>query len=152
MSERGTFVTSFLYDEGLVPVLRAALVKVARKGSFTQCFQPSEQSTMTAFAGVMHGSYPGEESLADMPNLIEEDILPNLQPDHGQFSIVVMPECEEYTRLFVFHKGEVTMTWLNNDVGRRADAWDKEMAKPAPPPLNISDIARAEKGLTPKPE
>jgi hypothetical protein len=142
MSERGTFVTSFLYDDRLVSVLRAALVRVARSGLMSEWPLGSETRM---FSGVMHGGYGGEESISDMPAIIEDDILPNLPAGHGQFSIVVMPEQEEYTRLFVFSKGEVTDYWLNNKSGR-------EMSEPLPPPgptLNISDIARVEKGLTP---
>jgi hypothetical protein len=145
VSERGTFVTSFLYDERLVPVLRAALVRVARAGLMSEWPIGSETRM---FSGVMHGGYGGEESISDMPACIEDDILPNLPPGHGQFSIVVMPEWEECTRLFVISKGEVTDCWLNNETGRK-------MSEPLPEPgprLNISEIARAEKGLTPPTE
>jgi hypothetical protein len=147
VSERGTFVTSFLYDETLVPVLRAALSKVARPGSLAEIGPPSEHTLFPtrAFAGVMHGGYGGEESILDMPSCIEDDILPNLPSDHGQFSIAVMPEWEEYTRLFVIAKGTVTDFWLNNEAGREMS----EPLAPPPPRLNISDIAR---GLTSKPE
>jgi len=151
MSERGTFVTSFLYDPTLAPILRAALELVARPGSLTEIYPgpapnvPREETR--AFAGVMHGTYSGEESLTDMPNLLDEEVVPRLDPEHGQFSIVVMPEDESYTCLFVFPRAstEYTVTWLNNETGRH-------LSEPLPDPgprLNISDIARAEKGLTP---
>lgn len=155
MSERGTFVTSFLYDERLVPVLRAALTRCARPGSLADIWPPSKDTLFPtcAFAGVMHGGFGGEESIVDMPAVIEDEILPHLPPEHGQFSIVVMPEDDSYTRLFVISKGVCTATWINTEEGRKMTAVDHEIANPTPPVVrNISDIARAEKGLTPKSE
>lgn len=145
MSERGTFVTSFLYDPALSPILREALEQVARPGSLTEIYPaaPNAQHEVTrAFAGVMHGGYPGEEALTDMPCILDEEVCPKLDPEHGQFSIVVMPEWEEYTCVFIFPKGstEYTVTWLNNETGH-------ELAKPLPDPgprLNISEMAREE--------
>lgn len=111
MSERGTFVTSYLYDyANIVPVLRAALPKICRKweGSMLELRPPgndSEEKTR-AFMGVMHGGYMGEEAF-EMEQFIEDEIIPGLPAEHGEFSISVLPDSERYAAVFTIHNRKV---------------------------------------------
>ena len=113
MSERGTFMTSFLYDERLAGILAPLLTKVARGQRLIADFHPQALDAARAFFGVMHGGWPGEEAY-EMKQLIDDEIVPALPEDHGTFSITVTPEMEKYTVLFDFGRGkEYNMYILN---------------------------------------
>lgn len=108
MSERGTFVTSFLYDHNrLGPILERLLPNACRQDCMYVLLRDPETQAARMIAGLMHGSYAGDE-LNDMEREIENEIIPALPEEHGQFSIVVMPEREEYTTVYTIKDGVVT--------------------------------------------
>jgi len=100
MSERGTFVTSFLYDVGVAPILERLLPAVCRRGCmWVNLRDPGAGQEARVISGLMHGGYDGEEAW-QMDNFIEDVLLPALPEYHGDFSIVVLPEWEEHTTIF----------------------------------------------------
>lgn len=102
MSERGTFVTSFLYDyPTLIGPLDAVLKRVVRGGTALIL------GNNRWYSGMMHGGYPGEEAY-EMQDLILEELVPALPEKHGQFSIAVMPENEEYSAVYSIKDRVVT--------------------------------------------
>ena len=112
MSERGTFVTSYLYDYiALAPLLRRLLPQICRDGCAPIEYtigldDPGERTRM--FAGIMHASWSGEEVLT-MDAWINDVLLSELPAEHGHFSIVVVPESDIYTAVFSIYKREVTV-------------------------------------------
>ena len=113
MSERGTFMTSFLYDTRLAGILAPLLTKVARGRRLVADFHPMALDEARAYFGVMHGGYAGEEAW-EMQQLIEDEILPALPEEHGTFSITVTPEDEKHTVLFTFGRGKEYMMYRLN--------------------------------------
>lgn len=100
MSERGTFVTSFMYDwPNLVPVLKRLLPLICRPGTFIT-FEDR------FFAGLMHGTYQSEESW-EMEQFLLDEVVPALPAEHGEFSVVVCPESEDWTTVFTVKNGVV---------------------------------------------
>jgi hypothetical protein len=105
MSERGTFVTSFLYDwTNLSPVLERLLPKVCRKDALCAFRWPeglgvTDQHLARWFSGLMHGGHGGEEALI-MEEFINDVLLPALPEEHGEFSICVLPEWQQHTTVF----------------------------------------------------
>lgn len=105
MSERGAFVTNFVYDNEVVgPVLREALWSVSRKDCFMVL--TTEQGDRV-FSGLMHGGYPGQESLI-MEMCIFDRIVPRLPEKHGKFSIAVLPDDETAATIFTIKDRAVT--------------------------------------------
>jgi hypothetical protein len=123
VSERGTFVTSFLYDHRVVPALRKWLPQICRtwegedghphvaltenevRGSGGLYL--SGDGLPRFFSGLMHGGYSGEEAL-EVEMLLDE-LLPLLPADHGEFSICVMPEHQQSTTVFTLFERDVTV-------------------------------------------
>lgn len=111
MSERGTYVTSYLYDPALGPVLKKHLEGVTREGTML-VREPevvlSIDRHIHFIAGLMHGGYPGEER-SQMRDCVE-GLLLDLPANHGQFSIIVMPEHETAAAMFVVSAREFRET------------------------------------------
>lgn len=109
MSERGTFVTSFLYDwKTISPILAELLPKMCRPDGLVSFRWPEksgaeDQDIARWFAGIMHGSYSTEESW-QMEQMIGDELLPALPENHGKFSIAVLPEGEEGATVFTIHE------------------------------------------------
>lgn len=90
MSERGTFVTSFLYDGKVVPVLQKTLPKLAHT-ILTHEGQGINGKRPVWFAGQIKGTYHGQE-LELFERWVDEILKPALPSEHGVFEIVVLSE------------------------------------------------------------
>lgn len=90
MSERGTFITSFLYDGRVVPVLQETLPKLAHTilAYDAQCMTIKRP---VWFAGQIKGSYFGEE-IELFERWVEKILIPALPKEHGLFEMVVLSE------------------------------------------------------------
>lgn len=95
MSERGTFITSFLYDWHMLQPILQALQQNAR-------YLLPIAADHYVIAGVLHGTWSSEEAW-EFENETSELISMALPEKHGQFSVVVMPESEEYTVVFTWN-------------------------------------------------
>lgn len=111
MSERGTFVTSFLYDcERIGPLLEKMLPRVCRENCCWVVLRDPEGGWPRILCGLMYGSHGGEEAW-DMENLAE-DIVAELPLEHGCFDICVMPEWEQYSLIIHFQDRAYTIHQL----------------------------------------
>lgn len=99
MSERGTFVTSFLYDQSVVGALRSELPKIAKCITEIVTTDSLEQRVTRAFTGIIRSSYSGGEA-AYMEQWLDEELLPVLPQEFGHFEIAVLPENAIDLRLF----------------------------------------------------
>lgn len=114
MSERGTFVTSYLYDwPNLAPVLSKMLPRICREGTLVHSDHEAPLGSGVFmprfFAGLMHGGYGGEEAHM-MEAFIQDELLPELPEKHGQFSIVVMPEWDQHSVVFSIKDRHMTVS------------------------------------------
>ena len=114
MSERGLFMTSFLYDNrpDVVDVLRKAFNEISARTRATLHENGKDDKHGTRFfCGMMHGGFGGEEAIWDMPCAIEQDILPHLPKEHGSFTITVTPEMAECARVWEIKNAEIVNEW-----------------------------------------
>lgn len=104
MSERGTFVTSYLYSGQAACILQEQLPKltVVVEHYIGRC---GDNERPVWFAGQIKGHYQGEE-LDLMEDWVERHLIPALPSVHGVFSIVVMPELCQKTKVFTFYCGK----------------------------------------------
>lgn len=110
MSERGTFITNYIYDPAVRPVLLKHLPSICR-------VRPDAFVVMiggTVFAGWMHGSYCGEEAY-QMEVFIDDVLVPALPELHVEFSIAVLPDDASAARVFTICNRKVAQAEM---VGR----------------------------------
>lgn len=99
MSDRDTFVTSFLYDEKLVESLSEALLQITFM-PVTKQARVNDTLRTVMYAGIISNSF------AHLDAWVRDTLLPALPREHGFFQIIVLPERGE-PRLFAFKDGKL---------------------------------------------
>lgn len=113
MSERGTFITSYLYcgkaAKALAETLPEFATIVVAQEAHAPCGAgdpPNVSRRPVWFSGLVKRGWSGEEA-HDAEMWVLEKLLPALPDKHGMFSIVVLPEGEEHTLRVTIHNREV---------------------------------------------
>lgn len=99
MSDRDTFVTSFLYDEKIVEPLCNALLDICSLPTSRQA-KVGDKHRVVMYAGIIGNSF------AYLDAWVRDTLLPALPREHGFFQIIVLPERGE-PRLFAFKDGKL---------------------------------------------
>jgi len=97
MSDRDTFVTSFLYDEAIVQPLSEALLDFT--APISRQARVGNKLRTVMYAGIMKNSF------AHLDAWVRDKLLPALPIEHGFFQIIFLTERGE-PRLFAFKDGK----------------------------------------------